>query len=164
VKHSFAPFDRDCERFLSQQLRIDFFDTDWTAPRWLCVQARSANGALMGVCAFEFKTWFDAHFSCAIADRRCLTRRLLRAMFTAVFSRARRVTAMIEPWNDDAIGQARRMGFRPEGYMRLAIEGSRDALVFGMLVGDCRYLKSTVSREMSGEHRTTEHVANFDAA
>jgi RimJ/RimL family protein N-acetyltransferase len=140
MRHSFAPFDRECEDFLTKKLGINFFATDWTGPQWLCVSARDDDGALMGLCVFEFQTLFDAHFSIAIRDRRCITRRVLRAMFQAVFSRARRVTALIEPWNADAIRQARLMGFQPEGYMRLAVEGTRDALVFGMLREECRYL------------------------
>jgi hypothetical protein len=146
MRHSFAPLDRECEDFLGKKLRINFFATDWSQPQWLCASARDDQGHLMGVCVFEFKTWFDAHFSCAIADRRCMSRRLLRALFTAVFSRAVRVTALIEPWNDSSIRQAKRMGFQVEGFSRLAVEGSRDALILGMLKSDCRYL---VSRETS---------------
>jgi RimJ/RimL family protein N-acetyltransferase len=148
MRYSFAPFDRECEEFLTRKLGINFFATDWSQSQWLCTSARDDEGRLMGVCVFEFKTPFDAHFSCAIADRRCLTRRLLRALFTAVFSRARRVTALIEPWNAGAIRQARLMGFQPEGYMRMAVEGTRDALVFGMLREECRYLRR-VPRETS---------------
>jgi RimJ/RimL family protein N-acetyltransferase len=151
MKHSFAPFDAECEEFLSKKLGINFLATHWASPHWLCVSARDDRGQLMGVCAFEFQTGFDAHFSCAIADRHCLTRRLLRAMFTAIFSRATRVTAFIEPWNDRAIRQARQMGFQPEGYCRSVVEGNRDALIFGMLRDDCRYLRPTSQRDVRKE-------------
>lgn len=153
MKHSFAPFDRECEAFLTGATHIDFANTDWDQPQWLCVSARDDGGALMGLCVFEFKNGFDAHFSIAIRDRRCITRKVMRAMFQAVFSRARRVTALIEPWNADAIRQARLMGFQPEGYGRLMIEGTRDALIFGMLREECRYLarvpRETPTREAS---------------
>ena len=93
MRHSFAPFHAEEIAFLSQATGVDFSRTDFTSPLWLCVSARDDEGQLMGVCGFEFQHWFEAYFSCAIADRRCLTRRLLRAMFTAVFTRAARVTA-----------------------------------------------------------------------
>jgi RimJ/RimL family protein N-acetyltransferase len=144
VKHSFRPFGPEETAFLSHRTGIDFRGTDWSRPEWLCVSCRDDDGVLMGLCVFELKTWFDAHFSITIRDRRCITRRVLRAMFTAVFKQAVRVTALVEPWNADAIRQARLMGFREEGYMRKAVEGSRDAVVMGMLKEDCRYLKKQV--------------------
>jgi RimJ/RimL family protein N-acetyltransferase len=146
MRHSFAPFERDAVLFLTAATGIDYTRTDFRKADWLCVSARDERGKLMGLCAFDFQLPFDAHFSIAIADRRCITRRVMRAMFTAVFRRASRVTALIEPDNADAIRQARVMGFREEGYMRLAVEGTRDALLFGMLREDCRYLEPATVR------------------
>jgi hypothetical protein len=144
MRHSFAPFGAEELAFLSQATAIDLTTSD---PReWLCVSARDERGRLMGACFFEFKSWCDAHFTCAIADRRCLTRRLLRAMFTAVFSRAARVSAFIEPWNATAINQAHQMGFELEGYCRLAVEGRRDALLLGMTRDTCRFLRRAPRR------------------
>jgi RimJ/RimL family protein N-acetyltransferase len=145
VKHSFRPFNAEETGFLSRTTGIDFYGTDWSQPQWLCVSCRDDEGALMGLCVFELKTWFDAHFSIAIRDRRCITRRVMRAMFSAVFKRAVRVTALIEPWNETALRQALVMGFKAEGLMRCAIEGARDAIVMGMLKEDCRYLKKQVT-------------------
>jgi RimJ/RimL family protein N-acetyltransferase len=167
MKHSFAPFDRECEAFLTAATHIDFANTDWSQPQWLCVSCRDDDGALMGLCLFEFKTWFDAHFSIAIRDRRCITRRVMAAMFKAVFSRARRVTALIEPWNADAIRQARLMGFQLEGYGRLLVEGERDALILGMLKSDCRYLRkvtpaSPTADFVDSEPMNVEPGSEFD--
>jgi RimJ/RimL family protein N-acetyltransferase len=139
--HSFEPFRIDAAWLLTRATGIDFRKTNFRDENtWLCVTGRDDAGQLLGLAAFEFKTAFDAHFTAVILDPRCLTRRLLQAMFQAVFSRAVRVTALIEPVNARAIRQARRMGFQEEGFMRLAIEGQRDALLFGMLRNDCRYL------------------------
>jgi hypothetical protein len=139
MKHSFAPFGPEERYFLSTMTGVDFTGTDFSQSTWLCISGRD-DGRLLGVCCFEFKTSFDAHFSAAIADPRCLTRRLLKVMFGTVFSRAARITALIEPTNERAIRQARRLGFTEEGYARCIIEGERDALVMGMLRQDCRFL------------------------
>ena len=138
--HSFAPFQPDAVAFLTRHTGIDFTRTNFASPNWFCVSARDDDGKLMGVCVFEMTTSFEAHFTVAIEDRRCLTRRVLRAMFTAIFSRVVRITAYCEPDNDSAIRQAMLMGFQHEGFMRRVVEGSRDAIVMGMLREDCRYL------------------------
>jgi hypothetical protein len=140
MRISFAPLDADAARFLSERTRIDFTTTDFSGPSWFCVTGRDQNERVIGVCVFEMKTWFDAHMTAAIADRRVMSRRLLRAMFSAVFSQATRITALIEPWNVPALRQAMLMGFRQEGFMRRAVEGIRDAVLFGMLRHECRYL------------------------
>lgn len=139
-KPSFAPLEPDAVAFLSEQTEIHFYGTDFADPRWLCVTARRDDGTLMGVLACEFKEWFDVHFSCAIRDRRCMSRRLLRTIFTTLFGQAVRVTALVDPDNETAIEQCRRMGFVYEGMLRMGVEGRRDALIFGMLAADCRYL------------------------
>jgi hypothetical protein len=141
MKHSFAPFGREEAAFLSAATGIDFTGTDFRKPDWLCVSARDERGKLMGLCCFEFKTWFDAHFTLAIRDQRCVTRRVMAAMFQTVFRQARRVSALIDVHNVTALRQARLMGFQDEGYMRLGVEGTHDALLLGMLIEDCRYLR-----------------------
>lgn len=137
---AFAPLAPDAVEFLTQETGVDFLRIDFSNPRWFCVTARRDDDSLMGVATFDFKEWFNAHFSAAISDPRCLSRKLLRTMFHAVFSQARRITALVEPGHQAAIEQCRRMGFVYEGFLRLGVEGRRDALIFGMLAEDCRYL------------------------
>jgi hypothetical protein len=151
MKPSFAPLDPEAVAMLTALTGIDYGHTDFTAPRWFCVTARRWNGDLQGVLACEFKTWFDVHFSCAIADPRCLSKKLLNVIFKSLFSRAVRITALVDPGNERAIDQMRRMGFVYEGFLRMGVEGTRDALLFGMLRDDCRFL--------AGYHpaRTTIH-------
>jgi AraC-like DNA-binding protein len=136
---TFTPFEPDAAAFLSEETGIDFLHTEFDQ-RWFCVTARRDDGTLMGVAAFEFKEWFNAHFSTAICDQRCMSRKLLATMFRAVFSQAVRITALIDPGNQTAIEQTRRMGFVYEGFLRMGVEGRRDALIFGMLREDCRFL------------------------
>jgi len=51
----------------------------------------------MGIFAIEFKYWFEGYVTVMVFDPRCLSRRVLRAIFTAAFSRARRLTAEVAP-------------------------------------------------------------------
>jgi hypothetical protein len=145
MRIDFNPLKPDAVRFLAAETAIDFSTSDFS--HWFCVTARD-GARIMGVAVAEPKTWFDWHFSCAIRDQRCMSRRLLHAIFTAIFSRAVRITALVSPDNARAVRQMTRMGFVLEGFCRKAVEGSRDALVFGMLAEDCRYLR--VSRATQG--------------
>lgn len=140
MKPSFAPLDERAAEFLSEETGIDFRRMDFDHPRWFCVTARRDDGTIMGVLACEFKTWFDVHFSCAISDQRCMSRKLLRSIFRTLFSKAVRITALVHPDNRLAIDQTYRLGFVYEGFLRMGVEGRRDALMFGMLREDCRYL------------------------
>ena len=138
IRHSFdTPLSDEARAFLSQHTGVDYMRFDTSG--WLAATG-TRDGAVVGVCCFEPKTSFDWHYNAAVTDSRCVTRRLLKALFTAVFTQATRVTALIEPANERAIKNARQLGFQYEGYMRLSVEGKRDALLFGMLAEDCRFL------------------------
>lgn len=139
IRHSFAPFQPDAVRFLIERTGIDYSRTDFSGPGWLCVTARQ-DGKVVGVCCFEFRLWFDAYFTIALDTPRAASRRVMRAMFEAVFSQAVRVTTE-QPMDPRLQSLAKRMGFEIEGYKRLAIEGRHDALQLGMLRSTCRYLR-----------------------
>lgn len=139
MKISFeAPLSLEASAFLSAETGVDFMHHDTS--RWLCATGRDEGGRIAGVCCFEPYLPFDWHYTAAVTDSRCVTRRLLQALFTAVFSQAVRVTALIEPENARAIKNAVALGFKYEGYGRLMVEGRRDALIYGMLREDCRFL------------------------
>ena len=140
MKVSFAPLEQDAVRYLTRATGIDFSWVDFSHQRWLCVTARDEDGEVMGVLACEFKNSFDVHFSTAILDQRCMSKRLLRTIFRTLFSKAVRITALVSPSNERAIRQMRRLGFVYEGFLRKGVEGNRDALMFGMLREDCRFL------------------------
>jgi hypothetical protein len=140
VKISFAPLLPDAVAYLGRKVGVDFSYGSFMPPNWFCVTARTGDGALAGVLACEFRTPFDVTFNAAIGDRRCLSRRLLKAIFRALFSKAVRVTAEIASTNKDAIRMMERLGFVYEGYCRRGINGVQDALVFGMLEEDCKFL------------------------
>lgn len=140
MKPSFAPLAPDAIEFLSEETGIDYSFIDFTQPHWFCVTKRRDDGTLMGVCVCEFKMWFDAYFTAAVADPAFMSKRLMQTIFSTLFSQAVRVTAEIVPGNDRAVLGARRLGFVYEGFKRNGIEGRRDALLFGMLREDCRFL------------------------
>jgi len=141
-KLSFAPLRPDAVAFLSNATEIDFYRADFTAPQWLCITARSPEGSVLGVFIAEFQVWFDAHITCAITDPRFLTRKLLHAIFYTLFSRASRITAYSRPENEASIRIIKHLGFQYEGYMRFAIEGKWDAMVFGMVQPECRWIRA----------------------
>jgi hypothetical protein len=141
MKVSFAPLKHDAVDYLGFHTGIPFgYGAPFQPPNWFCVTARNDEGEIMGVLACEWKTWFEVWFNTAITDPRCMSRRLLKAIFTALFSQARRVTAFVWVENQRAIRQMKRMGFVYEGYSRLGVDGIRDAYVYGMLKEDCKYL------------------------
>ena len=125
---------------LTRHLRVDFSQCDFKAPRWFSAWARNDAGHITGIFAIEFPFWFEGRVTIMVLDPRCMSRRVLRAIFTAAFTQAKRLTAEVEPDNRRALRQVQRLGFVYEGYRPLGLEGSRDTLVYGMLRDDCRYL------------------------
>ena len=140
MRPEFGDLPKDAQELLTQHLRIDFSHCDFKAPRWFSAWARDDNGAIAGIFAIEFPFWFEGRVTVLVLDPRCMSRRALRAIFTAAFAKARRLTAEVEPDNRRALRQVQRMGFQYEGYRRLGLEGSRDTMCYGMLRGDCKYL------------------------
>ena len=71
-----------------------------------------------------------------------LTRRFLYAIFHYPFVqlRVRRVTALVEDWNERSIALIKHVGFVEEGRMRQAARDGGDVILFGLLRGDCRFL------------------------
>jgi len=140
VKPEFGDLPKDAQTLLTRTFDLDFSMSDFKAPRWFSAWARDEDGSIAGIFAIEFKYWFDGYVTIVVLDQRCMTKRILRAIFTAAFAQARRLTAEVEPHNRRALKQVQRMGFQFEGMRRMGLEGSRDVLCYGMLRGDCKYL------------------------
>jgi RimJ/RimL family protein N-acetyltransferase len=137
---SFAPLEPDAASFLTTRTGVDYSWVDFSKPSWFCVTAREGD-EILGVFVGEFLTWFEVQIACSIDHPRFLTRRLLRAIFTTLFSQAVRLTAFVRPDNEAGIKIMRHLGFQQEGYVRLAVEGRWDAMLFGMVRDECRYLE-----------------------
>jgi hypothetical protein len=139
MKVSFAPLEDDARALLVERTGMDFSFVDFSLDNWLSVTAREGS-AILGVMTVEFPLWFNADVTLAIEDPRCVTRRLMHALFTTMFSRAVRVSAQADPENERATSFIRDLGFRYEGFKRLGMDGQRDAMMFGMLRHECRWI------------------------
>jgi hypothetical protein len=140
MKVEFGDLPKDAQDMLTKHLRVDFTHCDFKAPRWFSAWARNERGHIMGIFAIEFPYWFEGRVTIMVLDPRCMSRRVLRAIFTAAFTQARRLTAEVEPDNRRALKQVQRLGFVYEGYRPLGLEGTRDTIVYGMLREDCKFL------------------------
>ena len=140
MKIRFGDLPREGRDLLTRHLRVDFSSFDFRAPRWFSAWALNDDDCFTGIFAIEFPYWFEGRVTVLVLDPRCMSRRALRAIFTAAFTHAKRLTAEVEPDNHRSLRQVQRLGFVYEGYRRLGLEGSRDTLVYGMLREDCKYL------------------------
>jgi hypothetical protein len=129
--------------FLREEIRLDLRGQDLDREdRWLLVVARNDHGAVIGAMVFEWKTPFDAHLSIAVVDRRCLLlSKLQKLVWETVFERTVRVTMMVDAADERMEHTCRKLGAVYEGFLRHGLDGDRDALVFGMLREDCRWLR-----------------------
>jgi RimJ/RimL family protein N-acetyltransferase len=136
--------DDEVLAFLREEIGLDLAGQNLdNADRWLFVVARNDHGAVVGALVMEAKNWFDWHLSIAVIDHRCLLiSRLHKLVWRTIFERAVRVTILIDPDNETLERRVRKMGFVYEGFLRKGLDGHRDALVFGMLQEDCRWLRA----------------------
>ena len=137
---SFAPLEPDAAAFLSEHTGLDFSAADFTDPRWFCLTCRRSGGALQMVGVGEFKQWFNCHLTMAVEDISCVSPRMLMTVFSTIFSQARRITVIVPPDNQRSLKQLHLLGFVYEGFIRRGFDGTRDALLFGMLPEDSIWL------------------------
>jgi hypothetical protein len=155
MKYSFAPLEPDAVAYLSEKTGGDFSRGVFTDPRWLCVTARDEDGTVRGVVVGELKQPWHCYMSLAIEDPRCWANtKATMAIFTAIFSRARRITVTVPTDKERWTGQLKALGFVYEGFMRRGFDGTKDALIFGMLPEDCLWLERARQRH-ARRHRST---------
>jgi RimJ/RimL family protein N-acetyltransferase len=77
----------------------------------------------------------------SISPRWC-TRSIMRTVFSYPFHQigCKRITASVEDMNQPVRAFLCHLGFRQEGVMRQAFRTGRDAVIFGMLRDECRWL------------------------
>lgn len=139
--------------YMRDRIDLDLRGQNLDGPNWFCVTVREPiTGHVIAGLACEFKTPFDAHFSAAIDHPDAISRRLLRGIFRALFSRAARLTALVDPVNFAAEDMVERLGFVYEGFLRRGLDGRRDALLYGMIPEDCKFLGVRAARTI-GEER-----------
>jgi len=127
--------------FMRERIDLDLRGQNLDGPNWFCVTVRDdITDEVVAGLACEFKSPFDVHFSAAVDEPGVISRRLLAGIFDALFSKASRITALCEPSNGRAEAGLTRLGFVYEGFLRRGLDGERDALIYGMLPEDCKFL------------------------
>lgn len=144
--------DKDFVDFMLDRVNLDLRGQYLDSPNWFCVTVReTVTGRVVAGLSAEFKTPFDAHISVAIDEPDAITRRLLNGIFRALFTKAHRITALCDPDNYEAEDRLKRLGFIYEGFLRLGLDGHHDALVYGMIAEDCRFLPGVRAARPIGE-------------
>jgi RimJ/RimL family protein N-acetyltransferase len=99
------------------------------------------DNALIAGWVFNDYRGFDVMIHVASIDPRWMSRARLWALFDYAFGElgVSRITAMIAKKNKRARKAAEGLGFKREGCLRKAYDGKSDAIIYGMLVEDCRF-------------------------
>lgn len=116
-----------------------------------------ASGVAAGVVFHDFQPRNKSvQISAAAVRNRWLSYGVLCAVFQYVFGvlKCMRAEARTSAGNKKARALAEHLGFRKEGVLRLAWLGEEDALIFGMLRGECRWYP--VSEEEAKDGRRAE--------
>jgi RimJ/RimL family protein N-acetyltransferase len=84
----------------------------------------------------------DCEISCAAETSMAWQQGVMRAVFRYIFWQLGcvRVTASTKKGNRKARGFLEGLGFVLEGNLRRAYDGKHDALIYGLLASECRYL------------------------
>lgn len=85
---------------------------------------------------------YTMEMSIASIDKRWCNRHNLRAFFNVPFTqyKLRRVSTRCSANEEGIIMFNKRLGFKPEGYHKAAFPDGSDAVSFGMLKKDCRWI------------------------
>lgn len=94
-----------------------------------------------GVVVSNFRE-HDCELSCAAETPVAWKDSILRAVFDYVFNQLGcvRCTAITKKGNKRARAFLEGMGFQLEGNVRLGYDGVKDALIYGLLASECKYL------------------------
>ena len=84
----------------------------------------------------------DIHLTVAAENKHWMSRQTLRVVFNYVFNQLGciRLTVVIAKKNKRARKLALGLGFQYEGKLRKGIDGLEDAVIYGMLHNECRWL------------------------
>jgi L-amino acid N-acyltransferase YncA len=95
----------------------------------------------LGVVVFDAFTPYDCCAHIVIEDKRCVTRRVLRAVFEYPFKQLglKRVTGLVPESNVAALAFDLRLGFVQEGRKKWGL-GDEDEIILGMTAESCRWL------------------------
>lgn len=96
-----------------------------------------------GVVFNEFRPPQDVRGHIAVADKGWANKEVLREIFAFPFEELgfHRITAVISKKNKKAQNIVRKMGFKYEGNLRQAMADGDDAIIYGILKEQCKWLK-----------------------
>jgi len=85
-------------------------------------------------------------------DKKWATRYNLKQLFSYPFTQLglRRVTALCSATNEGVIMFLKKLGFQLEGNHRMAHHDGGDALSFGMLSTECKWIKGSTKSDQNG--------------
>jgi RimJ/RimL family protein N-acetyltransferase len=100
---------------------------------------------LIGGAVYHNFRGHDIEVTVAFEDPRWALPGTLRALFAYPFEtlRCARMTAVVARKNKRSRRLTEGLGFRLEGVARRAIDGKQDAMIYGMLREECRWLRKT---------------------
>ncbi len=100
------------------------------------------KGILLGGVVYHNYRGHDIEVSAAFDSPRYASRETLRQFFSYPFIqlRCRRITTITARNNKRARRMDEYMGFKLEGVARKALDGEQDAMVYGMLREECRWI------------------------
>lgn len=100
------------------------------------------GGRLIGGVVYGGWKDFDCEVSLAFEDPRWARRRILERLFAYPFDQlgCRRITAITADDDARVLKLMRGIGWTLEGRHRRGLDGTRDALSWGMCAEDCRFL------------------------
>lgn len=120
---------------------------------------------LIAACAYNRHVGFDCSMTMAAVSPRWATRGAIRAFMAYPFRQlgCRRVTASAASDNPRSIRMLEGFGFVREGVQRKGYDGVRDAVCFGMLIEDCRWLGHAAGSPFQPSGDPLERSAMFGA-
>lgn len=100
------------------------------------------TGDFVGGCVISNYRRTDCEISCAAENSMAFRRHVMQAVFQYIFHTLGcvRCTSITTKGNKRARAFLEALGFELEGNLRRGYDGERDALLYGLLREDCRYL------------------------
>jgi RimJ/RimL family protein N-acetyltransferase len=112
----------------------------------------SDKNEFVGACTVSNFRQTDCEIACAAETPTVFRPHIMRAVFTYIFEQLKcvRCTSITTKTNKRARDFLTALGFELEGNIRLGYDGRRDALIYGLLASDCRFLAGGLNGEEVG--------------
>lgn len=131
--------DREIREWISEHL---FGEKDGFDEKSTCIGVVNGGQLICGILYNNYIPDVNIEMSIASVDKRWATRHNLRAFFKYPFIDlgVKRVSTLCSASKGDIVRFNERIGFKQEGFHRQAWPMGGDAVSFGMLKNECRWL------------------------